>query len=132
MSDINVLKDFDNFYYYGQGNTGIETESDIHQIVNQNSRSLYYNRSNDSAGLDEYENSPNTIILSVLIPYNIASALSKRNTYVGNGQNGTKERRIVLSQNSIKVENNENNVDISLFYIALSNVNSVQKTIIKI
>ena len=128
MSSIEQIKDFDNFFYYGEGDLAMEIESDIHQIINQDSRSMFYNRNNDSAGLDEHENSPNTIILSVLIPYNIVSALSKRNTYVGNGQNGTKDRRVIVSQNSIKIKNSGNNVGISVFYISLSNVNNTQKT----
>jgi len=128
---VEQLKDFDNFFYYGSGDLGMEIESDIHQVVNQNSRSLYYNRSNDSAGLDEYENMPNTIILSVLIPYSIVSALSRRNTYVGNGQDKTKDRRIILSQNSIKIKNKETDVDISVFYIPLSNISNTQKTVVK-
>lgn len=125
---IERLKDFDNFYYYGQGDIVDEIESDIHQVVVQNSRSLFYNRSNDSAMVDEFENTPNTIVQSVLIPYSIVSALSRRNTYVGNGQDDTKDRRIVLSQNSIKVRASGSNIGISIFYIALININNVQKT----
>lgn len=129
---IERLKDFDNFYYYGQGDIVDETESDIHQTVTQNSRSMFYNRSNDSAGLDEFENTPNTISQSVLMPYSIVSALARRNTYVGNGQDNTKDRRVVVSQNSIKTRANGNNIEISVFYIALVNINSVQKTTVSL
>lgn len=127
---IEELKDFDNFYYYGQGNLEMETKSDIHQIVNQNNRSMFYNRDKDSAGIDAYENTPNTIIQSILIPYNIVSALSKRNTYVGNGQENTKDRRIAISQNSIKIKSDRNSIVISIFYVALININSIQNTTI--
>jgi len=129
---VEELKDFDNFFYYGDGDLGMEIESDIHQIVNQNIRSLFYNRNNDSAGIDEYENTPNTIILSVLIPYNIVSALSKRNIHVGDGQNGTKDRRIAVSQNSVKMVNSKNNIDISIFYVLLGNVSVTQKTLVNL
>lgn len=131
MSSIEQLKDFDNFFYYGQGDLKREIESDIHSIVNQETRSLYYNRDNDSAGLDQYENTPNSIVQSVLIPYNIVSALSKRNVNVGNGQNGSKDRRIAVSQNSVKINNKENFIDVSIFYIALFDIADTQNTIAK-
>lgn len=129
--NIEQLKDFDNFYYYGQGDLKREIESDIHAIVNQNSRSLSYNRSNDSAGLDQYENTPNAIVQSVLIPYNIVSALSKRNVNIGDGSNGSKDRRIAVSQNSVKVDNKENFIDVSIFYIALFDIAETQNTTAK-
>jgi hypothetical protein len=129
--NIEQLKDFDNFYYYGQGDLKREIESDIHAIVNQNSRSLFYNRSNDSAGLDQYENTPNAIVQSVLIPYNIVSALSKRNINVGDGSNGSKDRRIAVSQNSVKIDNKENFIDVSIFYIALFDIAETQNTTAK-
>jgi len=128
---IEQLKDFDNFFYYGQGDLKREIESDIHSIVNQNVRSLYYNRDNDSAGLDQYENTPNAIVQSVLIPYNVVSALSKRNVNVGNGQNGSKDRRIAVSQNSVKIDNKENFIDVSIFYIALFDIANTQNTTAK-
>lgn len=126
---IEELKDFDNFYYCGKGDLSREIESDIHQVIEQNSRSLYYNRSNDSAGLDEFENMPNTIIQLVLIPYAITSTLAKRNTYVGNGQDGTKDRRIAMSQNSVNIKTDKNNMEVSVGYIALADINNIQKTV---
>jgi len=129
MSD---LSDFDIFYYYGQNDLQMEIESDIQQNVVQGTRSLFYNRSNDSSGLDEFENIPNAITQTIIIPYNVVAALAKRNTYVGDGQNGTRDRRIVISQNTVKLRTDGNMIDISVFYIPLFNINAAQATTIKL
>lgn len=122
------LQDFDNFYYYTLGDQKTEIESDIQQIVAQNDRSLFYNRSNDAAGLDKYENMPNAVSVAVLIPYSITSAISKRNSFVGDGQISDKDYRVMVSQSSIKVKNSGNKIDISMFYIPLYNLSSIEKT----
>lgn len=129
---IEALKDFDIFYYHGQGDLLDEIKSDVYQVVTQPIKSLYYNRTNDSAGIDQYENMPNTIAQVVLIPYSIVSALSSRNLYVGDGQNSTKDRRVAISQNYIKVSNKENEMDIKVFYIPLINTKNSETETIKI
>ena len=121
------LQDFDYFFYYGELGLQEEIRSDLYQLVMQPGRSLFYNRGNDSAGLDQYEGSPNAIVQMILIPYNIVNAISRRNTYVGDGQNNTRDRRVVASQNTVKIMNSENQVDVSVFYIPLFNINNGQQ-----
>lgn len=129
---VEELKDFDVFYFHGEGDLGTEIASDIQQLVIQPNRSLFYNRNNDSAGVDEYENVPNTLVQQILIPYNVALAISKRNTYVGDGTGNTKDRRVVVSQNTVKFESNQGELDISVFYIPLFNINARENATVKI
>lgn len=114
--------DFDNFFYFGEGDLGEEIASDLLSIIVQPKRSLFYSRSKNSAGIDEYENNPNTVLLRILLPYDIISAVAVRNSIVGNGQNGTKERRIATSQDQVKIFQNGNNLDASVFYIPYYNL----------
>lgn len=119
--DSNQLADFDNFFYYGSGDLEDEIASDLLQLLVQPKRSLYYSRSRNSAGIPE--NYPNSSRYKFLVPYDAISAISKRNNTVGNGQSGTKERRVATSQNMVLVEQKSSLVNISLFYIPFTNVN---------
>lgn len=122
------LRDSDYFFFYGDNELADEISSDLQQLINQPSRSLFYNRSNDAAGIDQYENVPNVLAQTILIPYTIVDAISRRNTYVGDGQNGTRDRRIVASQSTVKVESEGSQMNISVFYIPLFNINDAQQT----
>ena len=125
MSDVSELKDFDNFFYYGQGDLSRETRHDVLLTLLQPGRSLYYSRDLDSAGIDGFENSPNTIGLTVLIPYNVVKALAKRNQFVGNGDGGTVDRRVAVSQNTVRVRSNKNvgELNVTVQYVPLANLN---------
>lgn len=118
--DISELKDFDNFFYYGSGELKDEVKCDMHQLLMQPKRSLYYSRSRDCAGI--IENAPIGMKMKVLLPYDIVSAIAKRNNYVGNGQNGTEERRVATSQNQVKVTADSSNVTISVYYLPYYNL----------
>lgn len=125
MSDVSELRDFDNFFYYGQGDLARETKHDVLLTLLQPGRSLYYSRELDSADIDGFENTPNTIALAVLIPYNVVKALAKRNQFVGNGDDGTVDRRIAISQNIVRVRSNKNTgeLNVSVHYLPLVNLN---------
>ena len=125
------LRDSDYFFFYGDNELADEISSDLQQLINQPSRSLFYNRSNDAAGIDQYENVPNVLAQTILIPYTIVDAISRRNTYVGDGQNGTRDRRIVASQSTVKVESEGSQMNISVFYIPLFNINDAQQSTIE-
>lgn len=125
------LRDSDLFFFYGDNELQDEISSDLQQLINQPSRSLFYNRSNDAAGIDQYENVPNVLAQTILIPYTIVDAISRRNTYVGDGQNGTRDRRIVASQSTVKVESEGSQMNISVFYIPLFNINDAQQSTIE-
>jgi hypothetical protein len=118
---VEQFADFDIFFYYGLGDLEIETKSDILQNLIQPKRSLFYNRSYDSSGIKEYENRPNSFALRISIPYDIVTSLSKRNTIVSAGENGNPDRRIAVSQATIRVENIKFGTNISVLYIPFAN-----------
>lgn len=126
MSDqvpsIDVLSDFDMFFYYGQNNLDIETRHDVMLNLMQPKRSLLGNRSLDSAGVSDYENTPSGISLKINLPFDIVESLSKRNQYVSNGENGSKDRRIAVSQSTVRVEqDSQGNIDVTVQYIPFVN-----------
>lgn len=125
MSDLNQLADFDTFFYYGEGKLQDEIASDLIQILVQPKRSLLYSRSRNSSGIQE--NFPNTVRIKTLYPFDIVSAISKRNNVVGNGQNGSKERRVATSQNLVKIKQKGSEVDISVFYLPFYDINQNTK-----
>ena len=119
-------QDFDNFFYYGQGNLEKETESDILSLISQSARSLYYDRFYDSAGIDQFENSPISVIIQVLLPFAIVSAISKRNT-ITSGDGSSIDRRVAVSQNLISVEKGgDGEVNIQVGYVLFSDINTKQ------
>jgi hypothetical protein len=118
-NSISVLQDFDHFYYYGQGDLSTEIKTDVYLNLLQKKRSLFYNRSYDSSGVREYENTPNAIFLAIMLPYDIVTSLIKRNSTVSNGTNGNPDRRIAVSQNSIKIDQKGGEADVMVSYINL-------------
>lgn len=121
MADVAQLQDFDNFFYYGSGDLRDEIAGDLLQILIQQKRSLLYSRSRNSAGIQE--NTPNAVRVKALMPFDIVSSISKRNLSTGNGQNGTKERRVATSQNQIEVRQKGSEADISVFYVPFFDIN---------
>ncbi len=122
MGDVNDLKDFDNFYYHGQIDLAEEIKSDVLSTLLQSMRSLFYNRSYDSSEIGRYENSPNTIVLNILIPYVVVTALARRNQVVSAGDIGP-DRRIAISQTLVRVETNKDQLNVTVQFILLSNFN---------
>lgn len=131
-TDIDELKDFDLFFYYGQNELETETKSDVMANLMQPKRSLFYNRALDSAGIGEYENVPNGLSLRVNMPYDIVNSLSKRNQFVSNGENGSKDRRVAISQSTIRIESEKDNVKVSALYIPLSDFKQSESLSIKL
>lgn len=124
MSDqpsIDVLSDFDMFFYYGLNDLDLETRHDIMLNVMQPKRSLLGNRSLDAAGVSDYENTPVGINQQIKLPFDIVESIARRNQYVSNGENGTKDRRVALSQSIVRVEaDTMGNVNIMVLYIPLA------------
>jgi hypothetical protein len=114
-SDIKKYSSSDYFFYYGKVDVADECLSDLYQIVFQASRSLYFYR-NFGAGISDYENYPNALMLQIMIPYSIAEAVSERNGRVSDGSNGTVDRRIALSQDSIEVIQEGMNITVNVQY----------------
>lgn len=126
--EYSELSDLDIFYYYGEegSNLEMETQSDILAGLIQPKRTMFYNRQ-DSSGVPEKENFPNSFILEISMKYNIANWVSFRNTKVSDGANGTPERRVAVSQDSIAVNyNNKGETNVNVQYIPFANIN--QKT----
>jgi hypothetical protein len=117
---IEQFADFDMFFYYGSGKLENETKSDIFQNLMQQKRSLFYDRYYDSAGIKQYENRPNSFDLRINMPYDIVTSISKRNTVVSAGENDRPDRRIALSQSTIRIENSKKNLKVSVLYIPLA------------
>lgn len=121
INDLDQFQDFDNFFYYGYNQLEIETKSDIFQNLMQPKRSLFYNRSNDSSGIAQYENRPSSLALQINMPYDIVYSIAKRNQYVSDGSiSGRPDRRVALSQSTIKLEINKDNININVLYIPLA------------
>ena len=116
MADtLQELANWDIFFYYGLSDLDLESRFDLFQILIEEKRSLYYNRQ-ESAGITEYENNPNSLNLQINAKYDIASAIAYRNTIVTTGANNTTDRRIAISQNSIGFEVTGENLDIKVLY----------------
>lgn len=127
VKDISIHQDFDVFFYYGQNDLPLETRSDVLANILQPKRSLFYNRSLDSAGVSAYENSPVGLTMRVNLPYDVVSSLSRRNQFVSNGENGTRDRRVAVSQSTVRIVARDNgNVDITVLYIPLADFNQTE------
>lgn len=126
MSDniMEQLQDFDGFFYYGSGDLEIETKSDILQNLMQSKRSLYYNRYYDSAGIKQYENRPISLFLQINIPYDIVTSIAKRNTVVSSEN---PDRRVSVSQSTIRIETEKGLVKVSVIYIPLARFNQTDQ-----
>ena len=125
--DKSMLTDFDLFFYYGQNDLEIETKSDLLALLLQPKRSLFYSRSLDAAGVKSYENIPDGLNLRINLPYDIVNAVAKRNQFVSSGENGAKDRRVAVSQNTIRLQgDNQGNIDVSVLYIPLADFRQSQ------
>ena len=117
MKDINELGDMDIFFYYSQNDIQLENENDLMAGLIQSARSLFYNR-RDSAGISQRENFPIALMLNVLVKFDVVSWVGFRNTYVTNGSNGEKDRRLGVSQNFINIQQNKKgSIDVNVLYI---------------
>jgi hypothetical protein len=126
--ELSQLSDIDIFFFYGEPGSDllIETESDILAGIMQPKRSLYYDRQ-DSSGIPEKENFPNSFVLSVMTKYDITKWNSYRNTQVSDGSNGTSDRRVAISQNSIDIKQDKTgNMDVAIQFIPFANIKQVQ------
>jgi hypothetical protein len=116
MADfIQELANWDLFFYYGKSEPETESLFDLYLMLLQPKRSLYYNRK-ESAGLTEYENNPNDLNLQIFARFEIANAVAYKNSVVVNGTEGTRDRRIAVSQNSIGFEAKNGNLDVQILY----------------
>jgi hypothetical protein len=125
------LSDFDNFLFYGDGELLDEIQSDILIGLTQPKRSFFYNRQ-DSSGVPERENLPNSFVLQVGCKYDIVRWIGYRNGNVETGENGGKERRVAASQTAISFVVDGGNLDVTVQYIPLVNIQAAQTVAIPI
>jgi hypothetical protein len=126
--DVNVS--WDDFFYYGKQDIRIENQNDLWIGILNDSRIYLYNRQ-DSVGIQE--NLPIGFASYLLLRYNITKWIAYRNSYVVNGKNNTKDRRIAASQDSIDVKFPDQSkysgkIDLSLLYYNFFDLENPQKT----
>lgn len=127
MIEYGQLRDFDIFFYYGSIALETETQSDVLQNVVQPKRSLFYSRSQNSSGVNEWENKPVSFFLQMRLAYDIVTSLGKRNQVVSNGSDGLPDRRIACSQNTVRVDVDINGeVNVTVQYIPLANLKQTE------
>lgn len=118
---LEVLKDFDIFFYYGQNDLLTEIKSDVMANIMQGKRSLFFNRHLDSSGIQEYENAPISLLLQTKIPYDIVNSIALRNQYVSNGEGDLPDRRVAITQNNIKLNSDKKgSLDVVVYYTPLA------------
>ena len=124
--EISQLSDADLFFFYGEPGSDVDMEiqSDLLAGLMQSKRTLFYNRQ-DSAGVADKENFPNSLILAIMSRYDVTTWNAYRNAQVSDGTNGNPDRRISVSQSSVSVLKNEKGeFDISVGYIPFKNYQS--------
>lgn len=124
--DINDVVNWDVFFYRGETNDlDLECRHDLFELLLQKSRSLFYYR-RGSAGVSNYENNPNAIQLQVLCRFDIASAVSYRNSLVSDGSDSNPDRRIAVSQNSIGFQQVDENLTVDVYYFLYANYEEIK------
>ena len=118
----NNTKEWDSFFYYGLSDLENEIRQDLLNGIATSKKKLFFNRS-DSAGTNDFLNTPSGLAIQIGLKYAIVNWLAYRNTYTGDGTNGSKERRIATSQNQVTISVFDNGeIDVSLFYIPFFNI----------
>lgn len=116
-----IKPSWDYFFYYNENMFTLEQEDefDIIQGLTQPQKSLVAFRQ-EGAGIQELENNPNSFILLLMGRYNIVKWISFRNTYIITNNS---DRQLIVSQDSIDIfqENNEVNIDVG--YRTNKNIN---------
>jgi len=114
--DTSKLKDFDNFFYYGMGNLDDEIKSDMLLLMLQPSRSLFYSRDRNAAGITKYENWPQSVNMEIAMRFDIVQAIGQRNLDVSaNDPN----RQVAASQSEIIINQRRGEVDVTIPYIPM-------------
>ena len=129
MTPVTSLEDFDLFFFYGKLDIELENEHDLVEGIVQPKRSLFYNRQ-DGTGIQQMENHPNIMALQITIRALITMFVGLRNTRVSDGRNGQRERRLAVSQNSIRFVKGKQGreLDVIINYISFNSFDRLQST----
>ena len=128
MSEILTgVNPWDVFFNYGEIDLQDEVAYDLYELLLQPKRSMFYFR-DGSGGVTDFENYPSGIQL-LLMKFEIALAISKRNNYVSNGDFNLRDRRVATSQEYITIDyDDKGNIDVGVLYFLYSNYQSPKST----
>lgn len=128
MSEIlKGVSPWDMFFNYGKIALEDEVTYDLYELLLQPKRSMYYFR-DGSGGITDFENYPSGIQL-LLMKFETASAIAKRNDYVSNGDLGLRDRRAATSQEYISVEYDSNgNINLGVLFFLYNDYQSPKST----
>lgn len=122
MVEIDILYSDDFFFFYGDNNLDDEIKHDLLEQCLQPSRSYYYNRE-EAIGISDHENSPNSVVLQILLPYKIANGISYKNDLVEDGSYSDIDRRIALSQSTISIRRiDTGNLGINILFVPFKEI----------
>lgn len=115
------------FFYYGQGDLLDEIQDDLMCLMLEPAGGGSYFR-NWGVGLQKYENEVSQLLLQVGLRYDIAESIAARNQYVSNGQDGTKDRRVICSQQTIDViKTSDESRSVVVRYVPAVDIRAVQQ-----
>ena len=114
------ISDINNMFYYGINDLRNELRHDIVQGIIQPRGTLFYGRQ-FGAGVRDFESYPNGLTLQIGLRYAIVDFIARRNQVVSNGTNGTRDRRVAVSHNSIRItKDGPGNLNVDIYYIPLA------------
>lgn len=115
--------DIDHLFYYGQTEQQTEIRGDVEICLLTPHRTMFYMREYGSE-ISEFENKPVSEISKLLLRYNVVKAIANFNSTTTSGENGSRDRRVLTSQNEIQISSNGQNIDIQVGYLPMYNTNS--------
>ena len=121
MTDLNL--DMDIFFFADEGTTSLDDQNtmDLAVALLQPTRGFFYNRSDD-CGITNSENMPNSLTLQLMTKYNITKWVGKHNGEVSDGSDGNPDRRILVSQNTIIINQSNDNIDVNVNFASMGNL----------
>ena len=135
MEEIKQLQSLDSFFYYGLQDLEYENKYDLFSLVTQSKRKLFFYRSY-GGGAEQFLNFPAAFMIDIGIRYAIASSVAKRNSQVTDGRDNSKDRQILVSQETIDVTREKNgDISVNVGYIDkfnLENTNGLNNLSISI
>jgi hypothetical protein len=124
--DYKQLQSSDFLFFYAENELDYRDAClhDIYEIALQPNRSMYYFR---EYGAGQRYNFPVSLTERIMIPFNIANAIAKRNLYVSDGSGGIPDMRIATSQDAISFSVDDmGNIDITVLYFLYADLRDRQ------